>query len=314
MARINREAKLLDMGGDIRLQALGFAAVGIWLALINLIRELGVDDVVTFGMGRAPSLADVARIRFQMDETELETHLKTQSETQLITWDATTRTLGYGPDQQASRRTLANRANGAKGGRPRKNQVTERSDPAQRHLPPMAIAGGVSVKEKSKTETQTGASVSPAKLAHTESIKAVAIAREPTKAEIDAAYHRIGSRAFEVAGFDLARDRGDYRVARQWAADGLQRGMTADQIEQVVVETVETVTARERGAGRVLPHMGYFKPAVAQAIERFDVHAPRTVEDHLAQEAWQKAMGEWMRSGGKGPQPQLVEFSNLRAA
>ncbi|WP_146882734.1 hypothetical protein [Acetobacter nitrogenifigens] len=42
------------------------------------IRWLGVDDVVTFGMGRAPSLADVARIRFQMDETELETHLKTR--------------------------------------------------------------------------------------------------------------------------------------------------------------------------------------------------------------------------------------------
>lgn len=52
---------------------------------------------------------------------------------------------------------------------------------------------------------------------------------------------------------------------------------------------------------------------MTQAIERFDVHAPRTVADHLAQDAWEKAMGEWMRPSSKGASRDdtLMELEDL---
>lgn len=308
MARKSIEKAILDAVSDIRLQALGFEAIGIWVFLMNLIREIGTDGSVTFGFGRAPSLADVARIRFGMSETELKTHLETHCVTQLLAWDDATQTLSYGPDQQPSRRTLANRLNGAKGGRPPKNRVTERTDPAQRNLPPMAIKGG-----KSVTECKTHAPIAKAKADNDSYHKAKLV--EPSAAEIDAVFNRIGPKAFDAAGFDPARDLQNWSAARQWAADGLRKGMTSDEIERVVVAEVSRIAERQRSKGKPAPHMGYFGKAVCAAIAAGVIpEHPKTFAQQVAERDWEEAMREWVRAGGAGPQPALADYAAKAAA
>ncbi|NSL92928.1 hypothetical protein [Acetobacter syzygii] len=312
MARKNMGKLILEMGRDMRMQALGHAAFGIWVMLMGLIEEIGLDGSVTFGMGRAPSLADVARIRFGISETELKTHLETQSKTEVLSWNDETQTLAYGPELQPSRRTLANRENGKKGGRPPGKRITERTDPAQRHMPPMLIKGGNAVQNnKPKPETHSPI----AKLANTESIKARAKLCEPSKDEIDVVYRRIGPKAFDAAGFDPARDTQNWSAARQWAADGLAYGLTADEIERLVVAEVSTIAKRQKALGRPVSHLGYFKKAITEAIMVGDIPAiPVTAEQRKAEQAFEAAMLDWMRAGAKGPQPRLEDFCPRVAA
>lgn len=308
MASKSIEKAILDAVSDIRLQALGFEAIGIWVYLMKLIRDLGTDGAVTFGFGPVPSLADVARIGFGMTETQIKTHLETHCKTQLLAWDDATQTLSYGPDQQPSRRTLANRANGAKGGRPPKNRITERTDPTQRHLPPMAIKGG-----KSVTESKTHAPIAKAK-ADNDSYHTAKLA-DPSAAEIDAVYNRIGPKAFDAAGFDPARSLQNWSAARQWAADGLRKGLTADEIERVVLAEVSRIAERQRSKGKPAPHMGYFAKAVCEAIASGTVpEAPKTFVQQAAERDWEEAMRNWVRDGGKGPQPVIADYLAKSAA
>ncbi|GFE94798.1 hypothetical protein [Acetobacter persici] len=308
MARKSIEKAILDMATDIRVQALSWDACGIWFRIMCLIREIGLDGSVTFGFGCAPSLADVARLRFGMTETELKTHLETHCKTQLLAWDDATQTLSYGPDQQPSRQTLANRANGAKGGRPPKNRITERTDPTQRHLPPMAIKGG-----KSVTESKTHAPIAKAK-ADNDSYHTAKLA-DPSAAEIDAVYNRIGPKAFDAAGFDPARSLQNWSAARQWAADGLRKGLTADEIERVVVAEVTRIAERQRSKGKPAPHLGYFGKAVCLAIASGAVpEAPKTFAQQVAEREWEEAMRNWVRDGGKGPQPVIADYLAKSAA
>lgn len=312
MARKNMGKLILDMGCDIRMQALGHAAFGIWVMLVGLIDEIGLDGSVTFGMARAPSLADVARIRFGMTETELKNHLETQSQTELISWNDGTQTLAYGPELQPSKRTLANRENGKKGGRPPGKRITERTDPAQRHMPPMLIKGGNAVQE-GKTHSETHNSI--AKLANTEGNKATAKLCEPTKEAIDTVYRRIGPKAFDAAGFDPARSMQNWSAARQWAADGLTRGMSADEIERLVVAEITAITERQNAAGKPVTHLGYFKNAISEAIALGNIPAPvRSAEEEAAEKDWEQAMKDWMRGGANGPQPALADFLQKAAA
>lgn len=298
---------------DLRLLAMDDAASWFWVKLMWLIIECGADGRAVFGAGRMPHIADVARLRFRMTETEFKTQMETQSKTELIVWDAETGTLGFPRELQPDRRTIANRINGAKGGRPPKKRINERTDPAQRYLPPMAISGGKSAMTETQTETQPGSRAPIAKLAGTDISKATA-SLEPTKDQIDAVYKRIGPKAFEAAGYDLAKDLGNYLCARQWAGDGLKRGLSAERIERVVLDEIERIVERETKAGRRINGFGYFQKGVAKAIEAADASAPLTVADHLAEKDWEAAMKDWLRNGAKDERPRLEDFAKARAA
>ncbi|ANA13091.1 hypothetical protein WG31_02950 [Acetobacter oryzifermentans] len=312
MARKSMGKLIFAMAQDIRMLALGNTAFGIWVKLIALIEEIGLDGSLTFGMARAPSLADIARIQFDMTETELKTHLETQSKTQVLSWNADTQTLAYGPELQPSKRTLANRENGKKGGRPPGKHITERTDPAQRYLPPMSIKGGKSMPA-SQTQPKTHGSI--AKLALTKSNKALAKQGMPSNEEIDTVYNCIGPKAFEAAGFDPARDMQNWSAARQWAADGLKAGLTVDEIERLVISEVSRIAQRQREKGKPATHLGYFGKAVQQSIALGNVPPPvRTQAEQQAETQWEQAMQDWMRTGCQSPQPQITDFIKQAAA
>jgi hypothetical protein len=313
MARKSFEKQVFDVAqSDIRVRVMDMAMRGFFFTLVALVRSLATDGRVVFGCGRVPCLADVVADSFcGMSVTEFKTHLETQCKTHLFSWDEAEQTLIYEPDEGLSARTKANRENGRKGGRPRKNTITERNDPAQRYIT-MSIQGGRDVS-KHGTQSETHAPI--AKLASTDTNQVKAKLRDPSKDEIDAVYQRIGPVAFDAAGFDPARDTLNWLAARQWAADGLAKGMTADEIERVVVAEVSRIAERQRSKGKPAPHLGYFGKAVAQAIATGTVPpVQQTPAQREADQAFVEAMQAWQRGGMKGPRPDLADYRAQVAA
>lgn len=310
MARKSIEKMIVEGMDDIRLQSLGVAAIGVWVMLMKLVRDLGVDGRLTFGMGRAPHLADIARLRFDMTETELKTHLETQSKTELILWNAETGTLGYPMETHLDRRTIANRENGRKGGRPRKNALTEKNDPRQRHVPPMAIAGG---KAMTDSKTQTGNGFSPAIAKADINLSIAKAKQEPNASEVDALFNVLGPAAFEAAEFDPARNMSGWGIARQWAADGLAKGLSSEAVVDLVTSEIARVLEACKKRGKLPTHLGYFKNPIAVVIA---VAEPaRSVADHVIDAAFQDAMNAWMRKGDLNvPQPKREEIAARIAA
>lgn len=314
MARTSFEKQAFDAAlCDIRIRTMDIAMRGFFFTLMGLFRTLAVDGRIVFGSGRVPCLAAVVADSFcGMDETQFITHLKTQCETQLFAWDADSQTLVYEPEKQLSARAIANRENGKKGGRPRKNAITERNDPAQRHMPPMAISGGLDV-QKSKPIHETQSPI--AKLETNNSILSKAKLREPSKEEINLVFQRIGPVAFEAAGFDPARDYCDWSIARQWASDGLSHGLTADEIERIVVEKVTVGAQRARQAGKTIQGLVMFRKSVPEALARGVVPPKKqTIAEQNADQAFIEALQAWQRNGAQGPRPDLKDFRAQVAA
>jgi len=316
MARKKHLEKISDMADqDLRLRALGFFAVGIWHALMRLVLEHGHDGRLAFGQGRMPSLSDIARIRFDMSEAEFITQLITQSKSELLYWDAASETVGWPAELMPDARTLANRANGKKGGRPPKNaNPSPQNDPRQRTAM-MPIAGGKSMSEGLLPETQIETASRVASLASNNSLKdkakldACAVSDE----QIDHAYRRIGPVAFETAGFDPARDMGNYGIARQWAADALRSGLNADEAERLILGVVESLAERKRSKGQAISHMGYFTKAIGKAIVDRDVpEAPMNEAEIEADRAWKRDMDTWRERAASGafndPIPNRAEY------
>jgi len=299
---------------DLRLQQLGFEAIGIWVMLMQLILEYGADGFLRFGSDNGLDLAGVARFRFHMSETELVTHLVTHSKTQMLTWCSDTMTLGFPPELALSKRTIANRENGRKGGRPTKKELERRNDQAQRSLPPMVIKGGKTVSADKTQKTQTQNSGSKLSLASTNSLEAKADAHA-----IDELYAELGPAAFAAGGFDEARSMARWDVARQWAADGLAKGLSADDVVAIVVETIKPIAERERARGAEVRSLMYFRGAVEKAIAKGDVpmremtYAERAAEDQYCAD-YHAFLAAKMR-GEVVPEPVLSEYrARARAA
>jgi len=316
MARKKPLEKISDMADqDLRLRALGFFTIGIWHALMRLVLDHGHDGRLAFGQGRMPSLSDIARIRFDMSEAEFITQLITQSKSELIYWDAASETVGWPAELMPDARTLANRANGKKGGRPPKNaNPSPQNDPRQRTAI-MPIAGGKSMSEGQLSETQTETASRVASLASNISLedKAKLGAREVSDAQIDEAYRCIGPKAFAAAGFDPARDMGDYRAARQWVAQALRSGMSPAEAERLILAEVTRLAERQSNAGNPIRWLGYCSKAIDDAITKGDVpEAPMSEAETLADRSWKRDMAAWRERAASGafndPIPNRAEY------
>ncbi|GBQ52220.1 hypothetical protein ACM0P6_02905 [Komagataeibacter sucrofermentans] len=312
MARVTTEQKMLQMAThNIRLRALGHAAIGIWVQLISYIIEYGTDGVLVPGRDGAPTLAEIAEVGLRMDVTELVTHLETYVETQLITHDRAIGTIGLPGALMPSRKALAARENGKKGGRPpTKTNPKPQDDPRQRTAI-MGIAGGKDMTAETRREThdpKLGLEVN-------NNLKA-----KPAAQDVDAVFRVLGRKAWDAAGFDPVRDKGNWGQVRQWVADALAEGLSAAETERLVMDVVAKVTDRQRQKGQTIKHMGYFNAAIGQAIKARDIPALvcTTEAEFAAEAAYTEAHRQWVlaaASGSDAPQPRREDFiASARAA
>lgn len=305
MARVTTEQKMLQMAThNIRLRALGHAAIGIWVQLISYIIEYGTDGVLVPGNGGAPTLEEIATVGLRMDVTELVTHLETYTETQLITHDRTVGTIGLPGALMPSRKALAARENGKKGGRPPKHHNPKPQDDPRQRTAIMGIAGGKDMA----TETQRETHDPKLSLEVNNNLKA-----KPAAQDVDAVFKVLGRKAWERAGFDPARDRGNWGQVRQWVADALAEGLSAAETERLVMHVVGTLADREAEKKTPIAHMGYFSKAIARAIAERDIPALvcTTEAEFAADAAYQEAHRQWVldaANGSDAPQPRREDF------
>lgn len=305
MARVTTEQKMLQMAThNLRLRAMGHAAIGIWVQIISYIIEYGTDGVLVPGVGGAPTLAEIAAVGLRMTETELQTHLETYAETQLVTHDVAVGTIGLPGALMPSRKALAARENGKKGGRPPKHHNPRPQDDPRQRTAIMGIAGGKGMDAETKTETHAP----KLSLEVNNSLKA-----KPAAQDVDAVFRALGRRAWERAGFDPARDKGNWGQVRQWVADAMAEGFSAAETERMVMEVVGRVTDRQAEKKRSIKHMGYFNDAIAEAIATRDIPALTcsTEAEFAAEAAWREAHRQWVidaANGSDAPQPRLDDF------
>lgn len=303
------ERRMLAMAAtDIRLMELGDTLAMLWVRLVAFVIECGTDGLFVAGCDGSPTLAGLAQFRFRVSETQLKTYLETYAQTRLITWDETHGAIGLPAALMPSRRAIASRENGKKGGRPPKNaNLTPRNDPRQRHAI-MPISGGLSMRNETQQETHETSRTRIAKLEADNSSEAIA-----SFAVNDADFHRIGRAALDAAGFDPARSMADYGVVRQWLVDAAKTGLTVDQAERVILSTVQSAAQRATISGKTVRSLMYFRNSVPEAIARRDVPAPvlSSAVDYEADARFREAHKAWVRAAKNGdlqPQPRREEF------
>lgn len=293
---------------NLTLQALGAVMVQVWAQLVMHLITNTSDGVLNVSF--PGTLSALARTRLFCDENLIETYLKTYAETQLITWDAKTGVIGLPAELKPSRRAEASRANGRKGGRPRKTPLSGVvADQRQGNIV-LPISGGRDVTRENLAKTPLTRASAKAKLS--------SLSSSEDKLRLDAAFNRIGKKAYDAAELDPARDMGNYGLARQWCADGLAKGLTEDEIERLILFVVREVSAREKAKGNGIS-FGYFHKAVTQAIARGDVpEAPKTLDQLKGERAWEEAMADYNQRRACGEmnlrRPELSDFVTQVAA
>ncbi|MFT8483350.1 MAG: hypothetical protein ABF689_10140 [Gluconobacter cerinus] len=293
---------------NLALNALDAVMVLSWVRLCTYLILNCPDGVLNVSFPGA--LSALARTKVFCDENLIETYLKTYAETQLITWDQQAKTISLPSDLGVTARQIASRENGRKGGRPPgKSKKGKVQDNRQSSIM-LPISGGKDVAQENLEKTHPTRTRAEAKLSFKSSSE--------DKLKLDAAFNRIGPKAYEAADLDPARDMGNYGIARQWCADGLAKGLTEAEIERLVLFVVREVSARERAKGNGIS-FGYFHKAVTQAIARGDVpEEPKTLDQLKGERAWEEAMADYNQRRACGEtglrRPELADFMGQVAA
>lgn len=158
---------------------------------------------------------------------------------------------------EAAARVVAARANGQRGGRPRKGESAEEAHRRRQGHLALPIEGGGAAPKPTETETPKPIIVSTSTSGESDSQgeEAERSARAPV-----AAWVSLGADLAGIAGMDGARGGYDYRPVQGW----LDAGIAQATIRAAVADAVRRPGYR---AGRVFS-LRYFDSAVREAHER----------------------------------------------
>lgn len=269
---------------DPRLACLPLAVRALWLVLVRRMQQLG-QSVLVFG-SEIPKPNEVAMM-VAVSETELETHLAPLLARGLLV-RGEDGAIGCPMLAARQSRSDINRANGLRGGRPRKD-----GSPARQRTMVLPIAGGLGAESQiTDAKPNAAGSVLPAKLSSSKLEEAEASKpRVVTPEEVE----RVGFAAAEAAGLDPARGGWTIGVVRGWLEAGADDGLVLGVIGQVMGR-----------ANRPQPQgLGYFDRAMKAAIAVRPVAEPVKVANPGDEdaEAYLARVAVYEASGRMGPAP-----------
>jgi hypothetical protein len=251
------------IGTDPRLRTLPLAARALWLLLAEAAAESG--GVLPFSGFARVSLLVAA------PEPEVETWMETLIGEGLLRREGEALAVPLLADAPPS--AAASRANGARGGRPRRGETPEQAR-LRRAQPsiPLPIPGGA------ETQAKPGAGNSD----HDDQIESSSDSSSARAEDVLALAHEVAT----LAGIDPARSA--------WSARDVQGWLAAGATAELVRATVADVMTRAKGPPAGLR---YFTGAIQRAIEVARASAP-TPKPVTPQGRWAAAFADHCDRGG----------------
>jgi len=254
----------------------------LFLELVARATACGNGGVFRF-LGSVP--VSVSRL-VTRPETEIETEIESLRALGLLDLDEDGCGLALVGAREASARIVAARANGLRGGRPRRGETVEQMRQRRQGAFMLPIAGGAPAKtheteNRTNPESSCATSTSP-------SLKEVKeVARAP-------AWVSLASELADLAGFDPARGYHDARHVQGW----LEAGATPELLRRVISDVAD----RPGYAEKRIRTWRYFDRAVIEAIQ--GEAAPP-----LHKPGYGEALIAWTLGGEQGPKPTRMEFA-----
>lgn len=287
MARSCASDRLLARAaGDFGFRALPMLARMLWFELLAAATAAQEKGHLRF-LG---SVSESVSRLVNRPETEVAADLDALASLGWLDRDDDGRGLWMPGMRSAVVRAEAARANGLRGGRPRKGESLEAArERRQGHLV-LPIAGGRGETQETKTEPSMESSRAAAASALSEE-KQAAVRETPAWVSLA---HEIAA----IAGIDPARGGWNALPVKGWVDAGVP--------EDVIIETVRLVAARPRA--KPIGSLMFFHQAVMEAHGR---SAPREASPVSG---YEQALREWQRNGAQGVPPSLKEWQAGRAA
>jgi hypothetical protein len=266
----------------------------IWYELLASAAAAGEGGRLRFPVSVSEALSRLLAIA----EPDVETALASLALAGFLDVDGDGRTLWMPGAREGQARSAAARVNGVNGGRPKKGETPEqaRARRAQQSLMLPLPGGHEAQRETQGTETEPTGESSCARVSATaESAKASAASWPEIQA--------LGEELADIAGIDGARHPFTFKPVQDWLAQGAE----PDLQRQVIRRVVE----RPSYDRSTVKGLGYFGPAMREALERGERVAPHTSGNAAGPAAAPRAdlaaYAAWARGGMHGPMPAIMQ-------
>jgi len=308
--RCASERLLAFVDEDPRFLMAGLSAAMLYVRLARYAMRMETGGVLVFGsvVGSAKEIA----VALSIPATEAETLVDVLIRYGLLHRRQADNALVVPYAAEASARSQAARANGERGGRPRKGETAAEASERRRGATSVPIEG-----ERPKTQ---GAEAEPGgDETRTTTTTITTRSNSGDGSRVSAACARAAAPASpalcaevaEIAGLDAAfgRRRKEHAVVEQW----LTRGATPDLIRGVLRD----VASRTFYAPRNIQTLGYFSGAVMEALRAAEHQGGATGPPRGACVAppgnddlspFARALERWSDSGMQGPPPEREDF------
>ncbi|MBS7792179.1 hypothetical protein KTR66_19425 [Roseococcus sp. SDR] len=257
---------------DPRLRTLPLAAQALWLHLAHAMLRPGFEGALPFRDPRRVSLlvsAEVSEVGPLLGLLIAEGLLAEEGES-----------LVAPLLREAEARVLAARRNGAKGGRPRRDETPEQAAARRRQgelLMPIAAP---------RKPTETSAAGFPGSSSSLSKTESNSVSREET-------WQQLGAELVTIAGLDASRV--ERRPVREW----LEAGASPELIRHVVRQ----VSSWAGFKAEKISTLGYFGKAIMRELEAGSPGASLPPIGEAATD-FELEVQKWKESGYQGPAPQ----------